>query len=52
MWDEMVTTIIIKKANKMEIIFKTTQADVEGSSMIRTPRKQKRRQLWRRKGRR
>jgi len=41
MWDEMVTTIIIKKVNKMETIFKSTQADVEGSFVIRTFRKRK-----------
>jgi len=52
MWDEMVMTIIIKKTNKMETILKTIQADVEGSSVIRTLRKQKRKQLWRRKRRR
>jgi hypothetical protein len=44
MWDEMVIVIIIKKENKMVIIFKTIQTDVEGSIVIRVPKKQKRRQ--------
>ncbi len=41
MWDEMVTMIVIKKDNIMEIISKTTQTNVEGSYVIRAPKKQK-----------
>ncbi len=41
MWDEMVTMIVIKKDNSMVIIFEAVQIDVEGSSMIRAPKKQK-----------
>ncbi len=41
MWDEMATMIVIKKDNIMVIISKTMQIDVKGSSMIRTPKKQK-----------
>jgi hypothetical protein len=40
MWDEMVMMIIIEKDTKMETIFEATQIDVEGSSMIRTPKNQ------------
>jgi hypothetical protein len=41
MWDKMVTMIIIKKDNKMKIIFESVQTDLEGSFVIRTPKKQK-----------
>ncbi len=37
----MVTMIVIKKDNKMVTNFKRVQTNVEGSSMIRAPRKQK-----------
>jgi hypothetical protein len=33
--------IVIEKDNKMVTIFKASQIDVEGSSMIRVPKKQK-----------
>ncbi len=39
MWDEMVTMIVIEMDNKMVTIFKVFQIDVEGSSMIRVPKK-------------
>jgi hypothetical protein len=52
MWDEMVTMIIIKKDNRMVIISKAVQIDIEGSSVIRAPKKQKRRIQWRRERRR
>ncbi len=41
MWDEMVTTIIIKKENIMVTTSEAAQIDVENSSMIRAPKKQK-----------
>ncbi len=41
MWDEMVTMIVIKKDNKMEIIFEATQTNVKGSYVIKVPKKQK-----------
>ncbi len=41
MWDEMVTMIVIQKDNRMVTTFETIQINVEGSSMIRVPRKQK-----------
>jgi len=40
MWDGMVTTIIIEKDNKMEIIYDVAQIDVEGSYVIQVPKKQ------------
>ncbi len=40
-WDEMVIVIIIKKDNRMVTTSKTVQTDVEGSSIIRAPKKQK-----------
>ncbi len=52
MWDEMVTMIVIKKDNRMVIIFKAMQIDIEGSLVIRAPKKQKRRRQWRRERRR
>ncbi len=41
MWDEMVTMIVIEKDNRMVTTFETIQINVEGSSMIRVPKKQK-----------
>jgi hypothetical protein len=41
MWDEMVTVIVIKKDNRMVTIFETTQTNVEGSLVIRVPKKKK-----------
>jgi hypothetical protein len=41
MWDKMVTMIVIKKDNKMEINFEAAQTYVEGSSMVKAPKKQK-----------
>ncbi len=41
MWDEMVSVIVIKKDNKIVTTFKATQTNVEGSSLIRVPKKQK-----------
>ncbi len=41
MWDEMVTMIVIKKDNIMEIISKMAQTNVEGSYVITVPKKQK-----------
>jgi hypothetical protein len=41
MWDEMVTMIVIKKDNRMEIIFEATQTNVKGSYVIKVPKKQK-----------
>jgi hypothetical protein len=40
MWDEMVTVIIIKKENRMVTTFEAIQIDVEGSLVIRAPKKQ------------
>jgi hypothetical protein len=40
MWDEMVTVIIIKKENKMVTTFEAIQIDVEGSLVIKAPKKQ------------
>jgi hypothetical protein len=48
MWDEMVTMIVIKKDNRMVIISKGVQIDIEGSLVIRATRKQKKRRQWRR----
>jgi hypothetical protein len=39
MWDEMVIVIIIEKDNKMATTFEAVETDVEGSSMIRAPKK-------------
>jgi hypothetical protein len=44
MWDKMVTVIIIKKDNRMVTTFKVVQTNVEGSSVIRAPKKQKKKQ--------
>jgi hypothetical protein len=44
MWDEMVTMIVIEKDNKMVIISKAVKIDVEGSSVIKSPKKNKK---WR-----
>ncbi len=41
MWDEMVIMIIIEKDNIMVTTSKRAQIDVEGSSVIRAPKKQK-----------
>jgi soluble cytochrome b562 len=41
MWDEMVIVIVIKKDDKMATTFKVAQIDVEGSSMIKALKKQK-----------
>ncbi len=41
MWDEVVTMIVIKKDNIMVVTSKVAQRDVEGSLMIRVPKKQK-----------
>jgi hypothetical protein len=43
MWDEMVIMIVIKKDNKMATTFKVMQTDVEGFSLINTPKKKKKR---------
>lgn len=40
MLDEMMTMIIIKKDNIMETIFEVVQIDVEGSFVIKAPKKQ------------
>ncbi len=45
MWDKMVTMIVIKKDNKMETNFEATQIDVEGSSMVKAPNKQKKEKM-------
>jgi hypothetical protein len=39
MWDKMVTMIIIKKDNKMVTTSKMAQINVEGSLVIRAPKK-------------
>jgi hypothetical protein len=39
MWDEMATMIVIKKDNKMVTTFETIQTNVEGSLVIRVPKK-------------
>jgi tRNA A37 threonylcarbamoyladenosine synthetase subunit TsaC/SUA5/YrdC len=39
MWDGMVTMIVIKKNNKMAITFEATKIDVEGSLVIKVPKK-------------
>jgi hypothetical protein len=39
MWDKMVIVIIIKKDNKMVTTSKATQINVEGSLVIRAPKK-------------
>jgi len=39
MWDEMVTMIVLKKDNRMVTTFKGAQTNVEGSSIIRAPKK-------------
>jgi hypothetical protein len=39
MWDVMVSMIAIEKDNKMVTTSKGAQIDVEGSSMIRVPKK-------------
>ncbi len=52
MWDEMATMIVIKKDNKMVTTFETIQTNVEGSSMIKVPQKQKKEPTIRKKGRR
>jgi hypothetical protein len=36
----MVIMIVIKKENRMVIIFKTTQTNVEGSLVIKAPKKE------------
>jgi hypothetical protein len=41
MWDEMVTLIVIKKDNRMATTSEAIQINVEGSSVIRAPKKQK-----------
>jgi hypothetical protein len=41
MWNQIVTMIVIKKDNIMVTIFEVMQIDVEGSLMIRAPKKQK-----------
>jgi soluble cytochrome b562 len=41
MWDEMVIVLVIKKDDKMATTFKVAQIDVEGSSMIKALKKQK-----------
>jgi hypothetical protein len=41
MWDKMVIMIVIDKDNKMVTTFEMTQTNVESSSMIRAPKKQK-----------
>ncbi len=41
MWDEMVIMIVIKKDNRMVTTFKGAQTYVEGSLMIRAPKKKK-----------
>ncbi len=39
MWDKMVIVIVIEKENKMVTTSETTQTDVQGSSVIRAPKK-------------
>jgi hypothetical protein len=39
MWDEMLTMIVIKKDNKMATTFEGAQTDVEGSLVIKAPKK-------------
>ncbi len=39
MWNEMVTVIVIEKDNRMVTTFKVVQTDVEGSLVIRAPKK-------------
>jgi hypothetical protein len=39
MWDEMVTMIVIKKDNRMVTTSKGAQTNVEGSSIIKAPKK-------------
>ncbi len=39
MWDKMVIVIVIEKENRMVTIFEATQTDVQGSSVIRAPKK-------------
>jgi len=41
MWDEMVIVIIIEKDNRMVTTFEVVQIDVEGSSVIKAPKKKK-----------
>jgi hypothetical protein len=41
MWDEMVIMIVIEKDNRMVITFEIVQNNVEGSLMIRAPKKKK-----------
>ncbi len=41
MWDEMMIVILIEKDLKMVTTFETTQIDIEGSLMIRVPKKKK-----------
>jgi hypothetical protein len=41
MWDKMVIVIVIKKEKKMVTTFEVAQTDVEGSSVIWAPKKQK-----------
>jgi hypothetical protein len=41
MWDKLVIMIVIKKDNKMVTTSTATQTNVEGSSVIRAPKKQK-----------
>jgi hypothetical protein len=43
MWDKMVTMIVIKKDNRVASTSKVVQTNVEGSLVIRAPKKQKRR---------
>jgi hypothetical protein len=39
MWDEMVNMIVIEKDNRLVTTFETIQTNVEGSLVIRVPKK-------------
>ncbi len=45
MWDELVTMIVIEKDTIMETISEVVQKDVEGSFVIRAPKKQKKKAI-------
>jgi hypothetical protein len=49
MWDEMVTMIVVEKDDKLMTTFVGAQTDVEGSIVIKAPKKQKKRQKYRKK---
>lgn len=45
MWDELVTMIVIEKDTIMETISEVLQIDVEGSFVIKAPKKQKKKAI-------